>query len=239
MSDRVPDDIAGEQIDYYRARAPEYDDWWLRRGRYDRGEGANRRWFDEIAAARRALESFAPSGRVLELACGTGLWTEVLHLFAESMTAVDASREMIGLCRDRLGGARVRSVRFVRADLFSWEPDEEFDFLFLGFWLSHVPDDRFGAFWRRLAGRAAPGARVFFVDSLPTPLSTAVDHDLGDPENPIRGRRLDDGREYRIVKIFHDPATLEGRLSDLGWNVKVRTTGEFFLYGAGEWSGAG
>jgi hypothetical protein len=30
--------ILREQADYYRARAPEYDQWWLREGRYDRGQ---------------------------------------------------------------------------------------------------------------------------------------------------------------------------------------------------------
>ena len=33
-----PDSLVQEQIAYYRARAPEYDDWWLRTGRYDSGD---------------------------------------------------------------------------------------------------------------------------------------------------------------------------------------------------------
>lgn len=235
----MSEEITGEQIEYYRARAPEYDEWWHRRGRYDRGEEENRRWFEEGAAVRSILESFAPAGRVLELACGTGLWTETLRPFAETMTAVDASPEMIGLCRKRLAEAGAGTVRFVRADLFAWEPDGEYDFLFFAFWLSHVPEERFDPFWNRLARAAAPGARVFFVDSLPTPASTAVDHVLGDRSDPIRGRRLNDGREYRVVKVFHEPAALEKRLAALGWEVPVRTTGEFFLFGAGRRSGAG
>jgi demethylmenaquinone methyltransferase/2-methoxy-6-polyprenyl-1,4-benzoquinol methylase len=31
-----------EQIEYYRARAAEYDEWHLRTGRYDRGEDHRR-----------------------------------------------------------------------------------------------------------------------------------------------------------------------------------------------------
>lgn len=31
-------DILQEQIQYYRDRASEYDEWFFRQGRYDRGE---------------------------------------------------------------------------------------------------------------------------------------------------------------------------------------------------------
>ena len=81
-----------EQIAYYRAR--EYDEWFLRQGRYDRGPELNRRWFDEVAEVRQALAAFNPTGHVLELACGTGLWTEPLLRQAARITAVDASPEV-------------------------------------------------------------------------------------------------------------------------------------------------
>ena len=44
------------QLDYYRARAAEYDEWWLRRGRYDRGAALNAQWFAEAAEVQAALE---------------------------------------------------------------------------------------------------------------------------------------------------------------------------------------
>ena len=64
-----------EQLTYYRARAAEYDEWFLRRGRYDRGDEHRRLWFDEVAAVEAALIDAHPAGDILELACGTGLWT--------------------------------------------------------------------------------------------------------------------------------------------------------------------
>ncbi len=45
-------DILGDQIAYYRARAGEYDEWWFRTGRYDRGEAFNAQWHAETAAGR-------------------------------------------------------------------------------------------------------------------------------------------------------------------------------------------
>ena len=71
----VDDGLLEGQLAYYRARAGEYDEWFLRTGRYDRGPEWNRRWFSELEQVRRELDGFGPTGEVLELACGTGLWT--------------------------------------------------------------------------------------------------------------------------------------------------------------------
>src|SRR4029453_6237104 len=87
--------MLSEQVAYYRARAGEYDDWFLRRDRYDRGPELNRLWFDEVEQVRQALHAFKPAGDVLELASGTGLWTEQLLRYGEvgAITAVDAAAE--------------------------------------------------------------------------------------------------------------------------------------------------
>ncbi len=66
-------DVLSEQLAYYRARAPEYDDWWFRRGRYDDGPEAGAAWAEQVAALEARVEALALTGDVLELACGTGL----------------------------------------------------------------------------------------------------------------------------------------------------------------------
>ena len=71
-------DLLVEQADYYRARAREYDDWWMRLGRYDRGAEATARWRAEVVELDAAISRSDLSGDVLELACGTGWWTERL-----------------------------------------------------------------------------------------------------------------------------------------------------------------
>ena len=45
--------VIAEQVAYYRARAPEYDDWFFRRGDYDHGADWNRRWRREVGAVQR------------------------------------------------------------------------------------------------------------------------------------------------------------------------------------------
>ncbi|MBN2371825.1 MAG: class I SAM-dependent methyltransferase, partial [Vicinamibacteria bacterium] len=79
---------------YYRARAQEHDERFHRQGRYDRGVEPSRRWLEEIESARERPSAFRPEGNVLELACGTDLWTEQLLSHAARITAVDAAGEM-------------------------------------------------------------------------------------------------------------------------------------------------
>jgi trans-aconitate methyltransferase len=233
-SDRL-DPVLEEQIAYYRARAGEYDEWWLRQRRYDQGVELNQQWFAEVAEVQAKLQALAPYGRVLELACGTGWWTEQLALHADHITALDAAPEVIALNRERVGSA---SVRYEVADLFTWQPSERYDLVFFSFWLSHVPEDRFAQFWSVVRDALAPGGRVFFIDSLYIQSSTAHDQVLQGSETATMQRRLNDGREFHIVKVYYPPADLTRRLRALGWAVDVQATASYFLYGAAKHAGS-
>lgn len=215
------------QIAYYRARAGEYDEWFFRQGRYDRGGEANAQWFADVGEAEQALAAFAPHGRVLELACGTGLWTRRLAPAAAALTAVDAAPEVLAINQARVQNPR---VRYVQADLFTWAPDQQYDVVFFSFWLSHVPPERFAAFWALVRAALAPGGRAFCMDSLYTDLSTARDHRLDGPDATVMTRRLNDGREYQIVKVFYEPEELAARLTVLGWSATVRAAANGMLF---------
>ena len=78
-----------------------------------------------------------------------------------------------------------------------------------------------------------PGGHAFFMDSLFEQASTARDHVAID-KSGFAQRKLNDGREFRIVKVFYEPTILEQRLRKdgwHGWHGWVRGTGKFFLYG--------
>ncbi|MGH2487470.1 MAG: class I SAM-dependent methyltransferase, partial [Ktedonobacterales bacterium] len=157
------------------------------------------------------------------------LWTQHLARFARSLTAVDSSPEMLALNQRRLADAA--TVRYVQADLFTWTPDRRYDAIFFSFWLSHVPPERFAPFWSLVRDALNPNGRVFFVDSLYTETSTASDHVLEGEDATTLSRRLNDGREYRIVKVFHAPDALAERLRQLGWATTISRTAEYFYYG--------
>jgi SAM-dependent methyltransferase len=204
--------LLAEQVAYYRARATEYDE-----GALDLPGG------EEVIAA---LESFRPTGDVLELACGPGTWTPHLVRHADSVTALDASPEMLALASERVSSGR---VRFIEAELFSWHPDRRYDVVFFAFWLSHVPLERFESFWSLVGECLAPEGRVFFVDDAYRAPDELIE---GEESSTIR-RRLSDGTAYRAVKVPHSAPELERRLRQLRWRIAVRTTSGPFFWGTG------
>ncbi|MDQ3822204.1 MAG: class I SAM-dependent methyltransferase [Actinomycetota bacterium] len=206
------DPLLAEQIAYYRAIAPEYEDHAIP------GPGE-----DELVAA---LDAFRPTGDVLELACGPGAWTEHLLRHATSLTAVDAAPEMLARAKARVGHDR---VRFVQADLFTWTPDRRYDVVFFASWISHVPLDRFAAFWYLVADCLRPAGRVFFIDDAYRTQDELIE---GEASSTIR-RRLNDGTAYRAVKVPHRPADLEARLQRLGWRITVTATSGPCYWGQG------
>jgi SAM-dependent methyltransferase len=189
-----------------REAAKDYDDWWFRRGRYDGGAPANARWFADAAEVQGALDRFAPTGKVLELARGTAFWTRQLLRHADSITATEAYPESPTLACTRLADPR---VTYVTVDPLVWEPDDDFDVCFFAFSLLHVSAVRFEGFWHKVRDVLAPGGRVFFVELR---------------RNALAFAHADEPAGYKMRE-------LQLRLADLGWSSDLDRTPEFFLYG--------
>lgn len=231
MNAPVPAPILDEMVDYYRARAPEYDEWWQRQGRYDRGAEANARWFAEIQEVLADFDACNFTGDVLELAPGTGNWTQQLLRTARTITAVDASPEMIEINRTRVQSDR---VTYILADLFTWQPDRQYDAICFGFWLSHVPLERMERFWQTVAQALRPGGKLFFLDNQREVTTTSVDQHLPAVDSQLMTRKLNDGRTFQIVKNYFEPAILTAQGQAAGLTVTVKTTTTYFLYGLGQ-----
>ena len=234
MDEPAVESLLSEQRRYYSARAPEYDDWWLRRDRYALDDEAEEGWFADAAVLEAELRRFGPAGDVLELAAGTGIWTGRLAEYADRVTAVDASPEVLERNRERVGpGAAVD--HFV-ADVFEWEPPRAFDVCFFSFWLSHVPRERAAEFWGLVARALRPDGRVFLIDNTHTD-GGDLRHTVETGDEVAR-RSLADGREFDIVKRFWSTAELETELAALGWEVAAaETPNRHFLYAGGRRAG--
>lgn len=223
-------DILGQQVAYYRARAGEYDEWLYRTGRYDRGPELNRLWFNEIEVLKQEVATLGQSDSVLELACGTGIWTHELAKLGKHVTALDASSEVISINR---GKANRGNVEFRQVDLFSWHPDAEYDLVFMAFWMSHVPPERLDGFLETVRSATRKGGRILMIDSLPDHTSTAANHAAYQPDDVCHTRKLNDGREFKIVKVFYQADALQRKLTEHGFEAQVKTTGRYFWWASG------
>lgn len=221
-------DIFQHQIDYYEARAPEYDDWFYRRGRYDWGNEKNLDWANEADEIRRFLHEFRGFNATLELAAGTGIWTTELLRISQRVDCLDASPAMIEINRRKQNTAR---VSFHQTDLFTWQPTNRYDLVSTCFWLSHIPSPKIVPFLQKVAASLGPDGLVFFVDSRLARASRAKDHEAPEIDTGISHRKLGNGREYEIVKVFHDPDALTAQFANAGLKATVKTTTNYFLYG--------
>ena len=228
MNDSVSLQTLEEMKRYYQASASEYDAIISRQGRYDQGPELNARWFAEWDEVVAQLHAFPLTGDVLELAAGTGIWTQQLLRSARTVTAVDASADMLAINQAKVASPR---VTYVLADLFSWQPEHVYDALFLGFWLSHVPREQLDAFLRSCSSFLRPGGKMFFVDDTGDPTTA--------PDQPVRrarqieARTLPDGRSFEIVKNSYEATDLVAACVRAGFDITIRQTATCLLYGFG------
>ena len=187
---------SADLIRYYRQRAGEYEAIFAKPERQA-----------DLAALRRALSEKFAGARLLEIACGTGYWTQAIARTAAAVTATDLAEEPMRIAQSK---AHERgNVVFQAADAYALpEALGRFDAAFAGFWWSHVPRERIGEFLASLHARLEPGARVVLLDnryvegnSTPIAASDAAG-------NTYQDRRLADGSVMRIVKNFPTSAEL-------------------------------
>jgi demethylmenaquinone methyltransferase/2-methoxy-6-polyprenyl-1,4-benzoquinol methylase len=193
-----------ELIDYYRRRAGEYEDiyaWPERQA--------------DLAILRREIPARLAGCEVLEVACGTGYWTERIAATAKRIVATDVAPEPMAIARAK---SYACPVEFRVADAYAL-PDlpEPFDAAFAGFWWSHVPRSRRGAFLHCLHGRLRPGARVVLFDNRYVEGAMGPIAETDAEGNTYQRRRLADGSETRLLKNFPSATELAEVFSRFGF----------------------
>lgn len=226
MANRSAADVEADTRDYYRARAPEFEQWILREGRYAHGPEDDAAWHREMSELQRFVGSLT-YGSVFEVASGTGWWTRLLAA-GNRVVASDYSPEMHDEARER--DEEVLPLGRCRADAYRLPAgDGSVDACMFGFWMSHVPVARSEEFIREAARIVRPGGWIVLVDSRQAELSGASDqHVLGDRVQRQQ-RRLNDGREFTIWKIYWLPEELRSLLGHVCTDVEIIQTDNFFI----------
>jgi SAM-dependent methyltransferase len=190
--------------DYYARRAVEYDDIYRKPERQI-----------DLEKMRRIVAGFARGRRILEVACGTGHWTQIMADGAESVLATDIGEEVLAVARAKL--LQHPAVTFGNTDAFELDSiTRSFDAAFGGFWWSHVPVARVQSFLARLHGCLHSGARVLFMDNRYVEGSSTPVVRTDGGGNTYQRRVLANGNEYEILKNFPTPGEIEHHLARAG-----------------------
>ena len=202
---------------YYASRAPIYDRVYQ---------------IPERQEDLRYLEGWIPTvfkeKKVLEIACGTGYWTQFIAPVAKEMTAIDINEETLNFAKALPG---VANVRFRVEDAYGLSDSRGlFEAAFAGLWLSHVPKERLRAFFTNLHKHLSAGAVVLLIDN-----SKAQLRELPIAETDVRGntyqtRELDDGTSHRVLKNFPSKKELSEVVERIGVNADFRELEHFWIF---------
>jgi SAM-dependent methyltransferase len=195
--------------DYYADRAAEYDEVYRKPERQA-----------DLARLKQLLPPLVAGKRVLEIAAGTGYWTQVLASTAAEIMATDLNAETIAIAAQRYYGPAPVALRTADAYRLDTVPGD-FDLVFCGFWWSHILRADIPRFLAGVRDRAGAGVQLALVDNRYVPGSNTPVSRTGPGGDTFQRRTLADGREYEVVKNFPTreqlAADLERAATNLAW----------------------
>jgi SAM-dependent methyltransferase len=215
--------LKSQMQSYYATRAPEYDRVYLKPERQT-----------DLRLIEEWLRHRFFNARVLEVACGTGYWTQFIAGAAGHVVAIDASQETMDMAKSRVPEGR---ATFLVGDAYKLSPDlGRFDAAFAGFWFSHVSKTRRHEFLRGLGSRLNPGARVVLLDNFYVEGSSSPIAETDADGNTYQVRTLGDGTSHRVLKNFPSESELHSSLDGLGRSGKFTAWQHYWAF---EYAAAG
>lgn len=209
---------------YYDERAPEYDDWYERRGRYD-NPATNHLWHEDMEKLAQYADDFG-QGHLLDLATGTAYWTPRFMARPEvtELTLFDQSSGMLDQAMQRLRGVD-KPIHAVQGNIYNLPfADNMFDSCFMGHLFGHVPPTDQPRFLEGLRRVMRPGSKVMVFDALWVPSRNPS-------EIEVQNRPLKDGSVHPVLKIYFTLDSFKNALQPLAQNgsLEVASTGNFFV----------
>jgi ubiquinone/menaquinone biosynthesis C-methylase UbiE len=204
-------------VGYYSQRAFEYERIYAKPERQE-----------DLSRLRDHLGSFFQGDHVLEVACGTGYWTEVVARSAHSIFATDITEKVLAIAKTKdFGGA---AVEFHKADAYALPKfDGLFNAGFGAFWWSHIPKARIQEFLTNFHSHLEPGAKVAFIDNRYIEGSSTPIFRAGEDGDTYQMRTLQDGKLHKVLKNFPSPEELKTTIGDLGIHVEVTLFDYYWL----------
>jgi demethylmenaquinone methyltransferase/2-methoxy-6-polyprenyl-1,4-benzoquinol methylase len=200
-------------VRYYARRASEYERVYQKPERQV-----------ELQQLRGFVERTFAGADVLEVACGTGYWTEVLARSTASVVATDITEEVLAIARSKNLGPK---VTLQREDAYALPHfSRRFNGGLSAFWWSHIPRARLRAFLGGFHQVLVPGAKVVFMDNVYAEGSSTPTSRMDEHGDSFQLRQLDDGSTHEVLKNFWTQAELSTAVEALATEVQI----EFWQY---------
>lgn len=176
-------------VEYYSKRANEYELIYKFPERQD-----------DLDKIHSLLKDEFKNHNVLDIACGTGYWTEKIAAAANSVLAVDINPEVIEVAQSK--NYPFNNVEFLVSDIYMLETDKNFNALFGGFIWSHIPLEKLSVFIDNMHNKLKRGSKVIFIDNLFIEGYSTPIHNTDLIGNTYQLRKLLDGTEHLVLKNF-------------------------------------
>jgi ubiquinone/menaquinone biosynthesis C-methylase UbiE len=201
---------------YYAKRAGEYEKV------YEKPERQA-----ELAWLRNRVPELMRGRTVLEVACGTGYWTQFIASSARAVYACDINEPVLEIARDK---GLPPTVHFFKADAVSLEGvPSGCNAAFAGFWWSHVKKADIAKFVERLATKVEPGSQVVILDNVFHPESSTPISRRDDEGNTYQMRKLANGESFEVLKNFPTPAELTGAVQGVAREARLEALQYYWL----------
>ena len=183
------------------------DDWFFRRGPFERGAIHDTAWAAELDMVTRWLDELPPAARIAEPAAGVGFFSPLLAARGE-LQASDPDGDALDRARERLVAHRLLA-HLHRADPWAVPSGEPVDQVVAAFLVGRVRGAGLDAAAASLRARLRPGGTLAIIELRHDPAG-------GPPDG--------------IAWSWHGPDVLEATLARAGFEaIRSTLTGRFFL----------
>ncbi|MCB0531630.1 MAG: methyltransferase domain-containing protein [Saprospiraceae bacterium] len=203
-------------VGYYADRAAEYEQIYSKPERQQ-----------DLRRMVAILQDVFHNKNLLEIACGTGWFTQHLAPTAASILATDINEAVLEIARAK--NYPEGNVLFQCDDIFQTKIHRRFAGLFAGFIWSHILLDQLDVFLTQCLRWGEPGGTLVFVDNFFVPGSSTPLHHTDEQGNSYQLRRLADGTEHLVLKNFPEPAFLRQVLEKHGLKVEIAELGHYWM----------
>ena len=202
---------------YYQKRAKEYDRVYQKPERQA-----------DLKQLHLYLKKAFENKKVLEIACGTGYWTQTIAESCYQILAMDINEEVLAIAKARDYGPA--NIHFKQLDLWQLEKENKnFDSVFGGFIWSHILKTDIPKFLKKLQNQLTANGELIFIDNKYVEGSSTPIARTDEDGNTYQIRRLQNGETYEVLKNFPSKEEIEKLSRDFSVEMEWRKLEYFWI----------